>query len=193
MKFFSDFFGLSQKFTARSVTCGGLDHVGIIPFSMVGSHPPSYWNAMAMAIWKGEHSSSKYHVPPPSRHISITSGACKPCAFFYQEGCSNKVPITLLGTNISRIPRQFWVDEFPFPKVGYVNSLEFCAFFSAFPKSCFSINKKSWKVTVTFKNHPTLKGGFGWIVSWVGPWNLENVHCYTKGRMKQDEAQAKCI
>ena len=33
------------------------------------------------------------------------------------------------------------------------------------------------------------KGGFGWIVSWAGPWNLEHLHCYTNGRTKQDEAQ----
>ena len=32
--------------------------------------------------------------------------------------------ITLLGTNISPTVRHFWVDDFPFPQVGYVSSLE---------------------------------------------------------------------
>ena len=32
--------------------------------------------------------------------------------------------LTLLGTNISPTSRHFWVDDFPFPKVGYVSSLE---------------------------------------------------------------------
>lgn len=47
-----------------------------------------------MAIWKGW-----FILPPstttrpPSVTLSTTTwGACKPCAFFYQEGCSNKVP-----------------------------------------------------------------------------------------------------
>ena len=31
---------------------------------------------------------------------------------------------TLLGTNISSTPRHVWVEHFPFPKVGYVSSLE---------------------------------------------------------------------
>ena len=42
------------------------------------------------------------------------------CKIVFKHQCSGTLP----ESNISPFRRQFWVDDFPFPKVGYVSSLE---------------------------------------------------------------------
>ena len=121
MKFFSDFFGLSQKFTARSVTCGGLDHVGIIPFSMVGSHPP-----VIETPWQWPFGKGNTHPPSTTYHHPLVTSPLPQVLASHVHSSIKKVALT-------RCLLPSWELTYP----GYQGSFESMSFL--FPRWDMSI------------------------------------------------------